>query len=114
MKGPSNSHLACRTGVGANVIKHFYLKVIINTMEQHIKKCKQLFEYQHLLSLRHIGVNLIKLFRRKFTHNFCKLAHFIIKSNFCCIALEWYSLQKRVCKFTPKKFYEIDSWWSKL
>jgi hypothetical protein len=26
MKGPNPSHLACSTGVGANVIKHFLLE----------------------------------------------------------------------------------------
>jgi hypothetical protein len=53
------------------------------------------------------GVNLIKLFWRKFTHAFCKLDHFKNESNICCIAMKRFSLQQIVSKFTPKEFYEI-------
>jgi len=55
------------------------------------------------------GVNLIKLFEHKFTHTFCKLDHFINISSICYIVMKRYSLHSRVCKFMPKKFYEIDS-----
>ncbi len=54
-------------------------------------------------------VNLIKVFWSKITHTFCKLDHFINISNICCIGMKRSSLQNRLRKFTPKKFYEIDS-----
>ncbi len=54
------------------------------------------------------GVDLIKPFWRKFTHTLCKLDHFINISIICCITMKVSSLQYRVSKFTPKKFYEID------
>ncbi len=40
---------------------------------------------------------------------FCKLDRFINISNIHFIAMKCSSLQKRVSKFTPKMFYEIDS-----
>jgi len=46
------------------------------------------------------GVDLITLF--------CNLDHFINIRNICWIAMKCPNLQKRVSKFTPKKFYEID------
>jgi hypothetical protein len=62
-----------------------------------------------LASLSWAGVDLIKLFRRKFTHTFCKLDWFINAYNNCPSAVKRSSLQTRVSKLTPKKFYEIDS-----
>ncbi len=54
------------------------------------------------------GVDLIKICWSKFTHTFCKLNHFINTSNIYSIAMKRYSLQNRVSKFMPKKFYKID------
>ncbi len=54
------------------------------------------------------GVDLIKLFWSKCTHTFCKLDHCINTSNIYSIVMKRYSLQNRVSKFAPKKFYEID------
>jgi hypothetical protein len=53
------------------------------------------------------GVNLTKLFWHKFTHTFCKLDYFLNMINICCHAWERSSLQKRVSKFSQKKFYEM-------
>jgi hypothetical protein len=55
------------------------------------------------------GVDLIKQFSSKFSHTFCKLDRFININNIYSIAMKWSSLQKRVSKFTPKMFYEIDT-----
>ncbi len=53
-------------------------------------------------------LGLIKLFWRKFIHTFCKLDHFIKNCKICNI-MKRHTLQKRVSKFVPIKFYEIDS-----
>jgi len=42
------------------------------------------------------GVNLIKLFWRKFTFNYSKLDHFMNMSNTCCIVMKRSSFVKRV------------------
>ncbi len=52
------------------------------------------------------GVKLLKLF--------CRLDHLINADNNCLTALKRSSLQTKVSKFTPKKFYEIDSWKNRL
>jgi hypothetical protein len=52
-------------------------------------------------------VDLIKL-----THIFCKLDRFINAYNNCLSAVKRSSLQTRVSKLMPKKFYEIDSWFA--
>ncbi len=49
-----------------------------------------------------LGIDLIKLFWH--TQIFYKLDNFTNKNNICCIAMKRSSLQKRVSKFTPKKF----------
>ncbi len=51
------------------------------------------------------GVNLIKLFWRKFNHTFCKIDHFMNICNICSIAKKRSSLQKRVSKFKPKNSF---------
>jgi hypothetical protein len=56
----------------------------------------------------------MKLFWRKFTHIFCKLDRFIISYNNFLSAVKRSSLQTRVSQLTPKKFYEIDSWFITL
>jgi len=50
-------------------------------------------------SQNYFGVNLLTLF--------CNLDHFINNSNIYLIFMKRSSLQNRVSKFTPKKFYEI-------
>ncbi len=50
------------------------------------------------------------LFQSKFTHIFLKLDHFINISNIYGFFMKRSSLQTRVSKFTPKKFYEFDPW----
>jgi hypothetical protein len=54
------------------------------------------------------GVDLIKLFRSKFIHSSCKLGYCTIRRFFIC-SLKKSSLQKRISKFTPNFFYEIDN-----
>jgi hypothetical protein len=61
------------------------------------------------MSIKRAGVNRIKRFWCKFTHTFCKIDHFINVNNNCYNAVKRSSLQSRVKKFMPKKFYEIDS-----
>jgi hypothetical protein len=56
------------------------------------------------------GVDLIKLFWSNLLTLLYKLDHFINISNIYCIFMKRSSLQNRVSKFTPKKFYEIDPW----
>ncbi len=51
--------------------------------------------------------DLIKFSWHIYSH-FCKLDHFIDIRNICFISMKWSSLQKRVTKFAPKEFYEID------
>ncbi len=58
------------------------------------------------------GVDLIKLFWRKFTHTFLQARPFDNLSNICCKTMKGLSLQKRVSKIMIKKFYEIDLSWS--
>ncbi len=55
------------------------------------------------------GVDLIKLFGVHLLTLLCKLDHFINISNNISFGMKRSSLQNRVSKFTPKKFYEIDS-----
>jgi hypothetical protein len=45
-----------------------------------------------------------------YSHFLCKLDRFINISNTCCSAMKRPSLQEKVGKFAPKKFYEIDPW----
>jgi len=54
-------------------------------------------------------VDLIKLFGVNLLTLLCKLDHLINISNICSIGMKRSSLQNRVSKFTPKKFYEIES-----
>ncbi len=78
-------------------IKQFWWKLLLSTLLQND-------------SSRKAGVDLIKLFWYKFTYSFCKLYNFIKMCYICCISIKSFSLQKRVSKFMPKKFYEIDPW----
>ncbi len=54
------------------------------------------------------GVDLIKLLGVNLLTLLCKLDHFINISNIYGIFMKRSSLQNRLSKFTPKKFYEID------
>jgi hypothetical protein len=45
---------------------------------------------------------LTNYFWCKFTHNFCKLSHFIDVNKFCCIAMERSSLQKECSNLCQK------------
>jgi hypothetical protein len=68
-----------------------------------------------LIFLLHIvdggsGVHLRILFGINLLTLLCKLDHFINISNIYSIFMNICSLQNRVSKFTPKKFYEIDPW----
>ncbi len=38
---------------------------------------------------------------------FCKLDHFRVRGNYCTIFKQYIACNKRVRKFTPKKFYLI-------
>jgi hypothetical protein len=61
-----------------------------------------------------LGVDLTKLFCVQLLTLFCKLDHFINVRNICFIGMKRSSLQYRISKFTPKKFYEIDPWLNSL
>jgi hypothetical protein len=65
--------------------------------------------FKNVIYLLNPGVDLIKLFGRKFTHPFCKLNCFINYYINCRSVVKRSSLQPRVSKFMPKVFYEIDS-----
>ncbi len=54
------------------------------------------------------GVVLIKHFWCKFTHTFFESYSFSQDRKIMVALIKWYSLQKSVSKFMPKKFYEID------
>jgi hypothetical protein len=54
------------------------------------------------------GANRIKLFCCKFTRSFLKALFTQHRKNGYIDALVY--LTKSMCKFTPKKFYEIDPW----
>jgi hypothetical protein len=53
-------------------------------------------------------VNLVKLFKHRFTQTFCKLDHYINRSNICCIAMKGL-VSNRLSKFALKGF-EIGPW----
>ncbi len=55
-----------------------------------------------------LGKSNKNIFGVNHTHTFCKLNHFINISNIYGIAMKSHNLWKRVSKFMPKKFYEID------
>jgi hypothetical protein len=73
-----------------------------------VKYNKSLCLISFTIKLNKPGVDLIKLFWLNFTYSFWKLDLFIEMQQIYLIFIKWYSLQKRVSKFTPKKFYEID------
>ncbi len=59
--------------------------------------------------LSNSGADLIKLFWCKFAYSFCTLYLFIPMQQILLLFIKRSSLQKSVSKFTPKKFYEIDT-----
>ncbi len=59
-------------------------------------------------SFYYTGVNVKNFFGVNLLTLFCKLEYFIIIRNIYDIAMKRYSLQNRVRKFMPKKFYEIN------
>ncbi len=59
---------------------------------------------------KNLGFKIINLFCCKFTYSFCKLDLFIAMQQILLMVIKWSNLQKSLSKFTPKKFYEIDSW----
>jgi hypothetical protein len=69
---------------------------------------KRMILYLLLQQKNQIWANLIKLFWSTFTHDFFKDRPFHYCQQCVSIALKRCSLQKGVCKFAPKEFYEID------
>ncbi len=60
------------------------------------------------LSINKLGVNLIQFFVVNLLTLYGKLDLFIAMQQILLMLIKRSSLQKRVSKFTPKKFYEID------
>jgi hypothetical protein len=97
------------TAILSNTTK--YNQIGVRIEKQHL--CCNILSACHLVKHNYFhpiqpGVNLIKFFCVNLLTLFCKLDHFITIHNIYDIAMKRYSIQNRVRKFTPKKFYEID------
>jgi hypothetical protein len=87
----------------------FLLSVTFSGLDEHTSLlCNLHITYMLCFIIQTPGVHLIKLFWHRITHTFWKLDYLIKISTICCIAMKGSSIQERICKFTTKKFYEID------